>query len=68
MAETKKLGIPSIGLVDTNCDPDDVDYLIPGNDDAIRAIRLFASRIADACIEGKQRREEQHQHSPLQYI
>lgn len=61
VAETKKLGIPSIGLVDTNCDPDDVDYLIPGNDDAIRAIRLFASRIADACLEGKQRREERLQ-------
>jgi len=58
VAETKKLGVPSIGLVDTNCDPDDVDYLIPGNDDAIRAIRLFASRIADACLEGKKRREE----------
>jgi len=58
VAETKKLGIPSIGLLDTNCDPDDVDYLIPGNDDAIRAIRLFTSRIADACLEGKRRREE----------
>jgi len=61
VAETKKLGIPSIGLVDTNCDPDDVDYLIPGNDDAIRAIRLFSSRIADACLEGKKRREERLQ-------
>lgn len=61
VAETKKLGIPSIGLVDTNCDPDDVDYLIPGNDDAIRAIRLFAAKIADACSEGKRRREEKIQ-------
>jgi small subunit ribosomal protein S2 len=61
VAETKKLGIPSIGLVDTNCDPDDVDYIIPGNDDAIRAIRLFASKIADACIEGKKRKEEKLQ-------
>ena len=61
VAETKKLGIPSIGLVDTNCDPDDVDYVIPGNDDAIRAIRLFASKIADACIEGKKRKEEKLQ-------
>jgi len=61
VAETKKLGIPSVGLVDTNCDPDDVDYLIPGNDDAIRAIRLFASKIADACLEGKKRREERLQ-------
>jgi small subunit ribosomal protein S2 len=59
--ETKKLGIPSLGLVDTNCDPEDVDYVIPGNDDAIRAIRLFASKIADACIEGKKRKEEKLQ-------
>lgn len=64
VAETKKLGIPSIGLVDTNCDPDDVDYVIPGNDDAIRAIRLFASKIADACLEGKRRREERLQREP----
>lgn len=60
-AEAKKVGVPSIALVDTNCDPDDVDYVIPGNDDAIRAIRLFSSRIADACLEGKQRREEKLQ-------
>jgi len=51
--EANKLGIPIAGIVDTNCDPDEIDYLIPGNDDAIRAIRLFAARIADACIEGK---------------
>ena len=51
--EGKRLGIPIIAIVDTNCDPDDVDFVIPGNDDAIRAIRLFVSRIADACIEGK---------------
>jgi len=50
-AEAKKLGIPSVGLLDTNCDPDDLDYIIPGNDDAIKAIRLFTSKIADACIE-----------------
>jgi len=61
VAETKKLGIPSIGLVDTNCDPDDVDYVIPGNDDAIRAIRLFSAKVADACLEGKKRREEKIQ-------
>ena len=60
-AEAKKVGIPSIGLVDTNCDPDDIDYVIPGNDDAIRSIRLFSSRIADACLEGQQRREEKLQ-------
>ncbi|MFH2093089.1 MAG: 30S ribosomal protein S2 [Pseudomonadota bacterium] len=50
--EGKRLGIPIIAVVDTNCDPDDVDFVIPGNDDAIRSIRLFASSIADACIEG----------------
>ena len=51
--EARKLGIPVIGLVDTNCDPDDVDYVIPGNDDALRAIRLFVTRIADAVISGR---------------
>ncbi len=52
--ESRKLGIPIVAIVDTNCDPDEVDYIIPGNDDAIRAIRLISSKIADACIEGKQ--------------
>ncbi len=52
--EAKALGIPVVAVVDTNCDPDLVDYVIPGNDDAIRAIKLFASIIADACIEAKQ--------------
>ncbi len=52
--EAKKLGIPVIAIVDTNCDPDDADYVIPGNDDAIRAIRLISSVIADAVIEGNQ--------------
>jgi small subunit ribosomal protein S2 len=55
--EARKLGIPVVAVVDTNCDPDDIDYIIPGNDDAIRAIRLFAARIADACVEGVQDRE-----------
>ena len=55
--EARKLGIPVVSVVDTNCDPDEIDYVIPGNDDAIRAIRLFASKIADACIEGGQLRE-----------
>ena len=50
--EARKLGIPVIGLVDTNCDPTGVDYIIPTNDDAMRAIKLFTSRIADACVEG----------------
>ncbi len=52
--EARKLGIPIVAIVDTNCDPDEIDYIIPGNDDAIRAIRLIASKIADACLEGKQ--------------
>lgn len=57
--EARKLGIPVVGIVDTNCDPDTVDYVIPGNDDALRAIRLFTSRIADAILEGRQAAEEQ---------
>ncbi len=52
--EAKKLGIPVVAIVDTNCDPEDVDYVIPGNDDAIRAVKLIASTIANAIIEGKQ--------------
>jgi small subunit ribosomal protein S2 len=59
--EAKKLGIPSIGIVDTNCNPEDVDYIIPGNDDAIRAIRLISSKIADAVAEGRQIYEKQMQ-------
>ena len=55
--EARKLSIPLIGVVDTNCDPDSVDYVIPGNDDALRAIRLFAGRIADAILEGRSLRE-----------
>lgn len=56
--EARKLRIPVIGIVDTNCDPDDVDYLIPGNDDALRSIRLFLSRIADAAIAGRAQRQK----------
>ena len=52
--EAKKLGIPLVGLVDTNCNPEDVDYVIPGNDDAIRAVKLIADVMANAVIEGKQ--------------
>jgi small subunit ribosomal protein S2 len=52
--EANKLGIPVVAVVDTNCDPDPIDYVIPGNDDAIRAIRLMTSKIADAVIEGRQ--------------
>lgn len=56
--EAKKLEIPVIAIVDTNCDPDDADYVIPGNDDAIRAIRLISNIIADACIEGREIRRK----------
>lgn len=52
--EAKKLGIPVIGLIDTNCNPEDVDYAIPGNDDAIRAVKLIADCMANAVIEGRQ--------------
>jgi small subunit ribosomal protein S2 len=55
--EARKLKIPVIGIVDTNCDPDEVDFVIPGNDDALRAIRLFASKIADAVLSGRGLRE-----------
>ena len=54
VAEAKKLGIPIVAIVDTNCDPDDVDYVIPGNDDAIRAVKLLAATMANAIIEGRQ--------------
>jgi small subunit ribosomal protein S2 len=54
IAEAHKLGIPVVAIVDTNCDPEEVDYVIPGNDDAIRAVKLIASTIADAIIEGRQ--------------
>ena len=52
--EAKKLGIPVVAIVDTNCDPDEVDYAIPGNDDAIRAVKLISAKIADAVIEANQ--------------
>jgi small subunit ribosomal protein S2 len=57
VAEARKLRIPVVGVVDTNCDPDEVDVVIPGNDDALRAIRLFASRMADAVLAGRALRE-----------
>jgi len=57
LAEAIKVGIPVVAMVDTNCDPDNIDYIIPSNDDAIRSIRLVTSRIADAAIEGMTRRE-----------
>lgn len=54
VAEARKLDIPIVAIVDTNCDPDEIDYVIPGNDDAIRAVKLLTSRMADAVIEGRQ--------------
>ncbi len=57
--EARKLGIPVVAVVDTNCDPDEVDYVIPGNDDALRAIRLFTNKVADAVIEGRALATEQ---------
>ena len=56
VAEAKKLGIPIVAIVDTNCDPDEIDYVIPGNDDAIRAVKLIAGAIANAIIEGNEGR------------
>lgn len=59
--EARKLGIPIVAIVDTNCDPDQINYIIPGNDDAIRAIKLFSTKVADAVLEGKARFEEKIQ-------
>lgn len=58
VAEARNLGIPIVAVVDTNCDPDEIDYIIPGNDDAIRTIRLISSRMADAVIEGRNIRDK----------
>lgn len=54
VSEARKLNIPIVAIVDTNCDPDEIDYVIPGNDDAIRAVKLIASAMADAVIEGRE--------------
>lgn len=73
--EAKKLGIPTVGIVDTNCDPDDIDFVIPGNDDAIRAIKLITLKIADAVLEGKalyleefQGKEEEAAEEPKPFV
>ncbi|MBQ3109705.1 MAG: 30S ribosomal protein S2, partial [Clostridia bacterium] len=58
IAEAKKLNIPIVAIVDTNCDPEDVDYVIPGNDDAIRAVKLVVSTIANAVVEGREGKAE----------
>jgi small subunit ribosomal protein S2 len=57
VAEARKLGIPIVGIVDTNCDPDEIDYVIPGNDDAIRAVKLLTAKMADAVVEARQGEE-----------
>src|SRR4051812_42078595 len=64
--EATRLGIPIVALVDTNCDPEGIDYVIPGNDDAIRSIRLFCGKIADAAVEGKARYQAHHAGEPQQ--
>jgi small subunit ribosomal protein S2 len=65
VAEARKLGIPVVAILDTNCDPDEVDYPIPGNDDAIRAVRLITSRIANACLEGAEERRKMDVHEEV---
>lgn len=68
VAEARKLGIPIVAIVDTNCDPDEIDYIIPGNDDAIRAVRLISSAMADAVVEGRQGEqveEKQEEEKPM---
>jgi len=57
VAEARKLNIPIVAIVDTNCDPDEIDYIIPGNDDAIRAVKLLTAKMADAVLEAKQGEE-----------
>ncbi len=62
--ECRKLGIPIVAVTDTNCDPDQIDFIIPGNDDAIRAIKLFVAHIADACVEGAAMRKDDGKAAP----
>jgi small subunit ribosomal protein S2 len=57
--EARNLGIPIVGIVDTNCDPDEVDFVIPGNDDAIRAVKLIAGKLADAVLEARQGEQDE---------
>ncbi|MEJ8765349.1 30S ribosomal protein S2 [Oceanobacillus sp. HCA-5259] len=66
IAEAHKLNIPIIGIVDTNCDPDEIDYVIPANDDAIRAVKLLTSKMADAILEGKQGEETAEVEAPVE--
>ena len=64
VAEARTLGIPIVAIVDTNCDPDEIDYVIPGNDDAIRAVKLIAGKLADAVLEGKQGEQTEDEVAP----
>ena len=64
VTEARKLNIPIVGIVDTNCDPDEIDYVIPGNDDAIRAVKLIAGKLADAVLEGKQGEQTEDEPAP----
>ena len=63
--EARILGIPIVAIVDTNCDPDEIDYVIPGNDDAIRAVKLIAGKLADAVLEGKQGEQTEEEAAPV---
>lgn len=64
VTEARILGIPIVGIVDTNCDPDEIDYVIPGNDDAIRAVKLIAGKLADAVLEGRQGEQDSDEEAP----
>ena len=64
VAEARNLNIPIVGIIDTNCDPDEIDYVIPGNDDAIRAIKLIAGKMADAILEGRQGEQMEDENTP----
>ena len=66
VTEARILGIPIVGIVDTNCDPDEIDYVIPGNDDAIRAVKLIAGKLADAVLEGKQGEQVEAEEAPAE--
>ena len=66
IAEARKLHIPIVAIVDTNCDPDEVDYVIPGNDDAIRAIRLISAAMANAVQEGRQGQDAEAEEAPAE--
>ncbi|HLR42411.1 MAG TPA: 30S ribosomal protein S2 [Pseudogracilibacillus sp.] len=68
IAEARKLGIPIVGIVDTNCDPDEIDYVIPANDDAIRAVKLLSGKMADAIIEGRQGTEEEQTEETVEEV